>query len=80
MKKILPVSLLIILNVACYQNSFAHGGGGSYKFDKEDNRTDHEAEKKAAEVKENQDDWGDFMNTINKQTKEKNPTDNQSTK
>ncbi len=69
MKKILPASLLIVLNLACYQNSFAHGGGSSYKFDKEDNSVDHEAEKKAAEEKEAKDDWGSFMNSIDKQSK-----------
>jgi len=69
MNKILPVSLLLILNIACYQNSFAHGGGSSYKFDKEDNSVDHEAVKKADEEKEAQDDWGTFMNSIDKQTK-----------
>ncbi len=71
MNKILPVSLLLILNIACYQNSFAHGGGSPYKSGAEDKGVDHEAEKKAVEEKEAKDDWGDFMNTINKQTKEK---------
>jgi len=60
---------LFILNIATYQYSFAHGGGGSggssYDFDKKDLSAERDAEKKAAEKKQDEDTWADFMKAVN---------------
>jgi hypothetical protein len=73
MNRILPVTLLVVLNFASYQIASAHGGGGgsSYKLDKHNNSAEHETRKKAAEKKQEQQNWDDFMKSVNTQAKEK---------
>ena len=59
---------LFILSIATYQYSFAHGGGSggsSYDFDKKDLSAERDAEKKAAEKKQDEDTWADFMKAVN---------------
>lgn len=71
-KKLLQLFLLF-LSLTSYQLSFAHGVGSSssYQFDKKDLAAEHEAEKKIAEEKKDQDTWADFMKVVNKSKKEK---------
>jgi len=65
--------LIFVLSMATYQHSFAHGGGAgggsSYDFDKKDlsaeRRAGRDAEKKAAEKKQDEDTWADFMKAVN---------------
>ncbi len=59
---------LFILSIASYQYSFAHGGGSgdsSYDFDKRDIAAERAAVNKAAEEKQDQNDWADFMSAVN---------------
>jgi len=71
-KKLLLLSL-IVLSLTPYQSTLAHGSGGgdkSFVFDKNDRAVDHEAIKKASEKKNEQDDWAEFMNAVNKPEEE----------
>jgi hypothetical protein len=71
-KKLLQLSL-IVLSLAPYQSTLAHGSGGgdkSFVFDKNNRAVDREAIKKAAEKKNEQDDWAEFMNEVNKPEEE----------
>lgn len=70
MDKKLLILLLAVFAVASYENTYAHGGGGSdrsYTFDKSDNTIDQEARKKAAEKQAASENWGDFMTAIKEQ-------------
>ena len=59
--------------MAIYQHAFAHGSGGngsSYDFDKKDLSAERNAEKKAAEKKQDEDSWADFMKAVNDSSNE----------
>lgn len=76
MYKINLIPLITLLMMTSYQNVYAHGAGGgsrSYTFEKNDNIAEQEAKHKAAEEKQAQESWGDFISAIKIQIKEKHP-------
>ena len=67
------ILLFLILNIAGYQNAFAHGSGGgqrSYELENNDYDATHEAKKKAVIKQRDHESWNDFINAVKQQKKE----------
>jgi hypothetical protein len=74
MNKIYFSILFAVTAIFCSQSLYAHGVGGgsgsSYDFDSSNRAAARDAEKKVVEKKREQDDWAEFMKSVNRPKKE----------